>query len=87
MGYVIMMRDGRALFETDNPLTAGRLLVKSRTKMSGTKIKCATKQSERILRDAISLNKGQLFGYFNREGLYVSDTESAASEIGEAIVA
>ena len=85
MGYRIILPSGKALFETDNALTAGRFLIRSRTKVAGTTIKCKGNMEERLLSEVIDNCKGLFFGFCKSEGLDLPDKDSAAELVRTAI--
>lgn len=85
MGYRILLPSGKALFETDNALTAGHFLIKSRTKVAGTTIQCKGNMEEWLLTKVTENCKGLFFGFCKSEGLDLPDKDSAAELVRTAI--
>lgn len=87
MGYKITAPDGRSFFETDNPLSASRFLLRSRRKLDGTRIVCRTEYLRTLLQKTVSLNKGEILSAAVKEGYKEISRDLAAEIVSSAIAA
>lgn len=83
--YEVRLPDGRAFFESDNPLTAARQWMRAESVAKGSKILVKTSYDRNVMSDALVRNKGRMFIGLRQCGLEAKDKDEAAEIVSKAV--